>query len=304
MKEFYLIVVVILLSLAPRAILSEEEITGDTHQAFRVSPDKYLDRAVVLEDTFEKIAEHFNRMEIDNYYNPEQYVKFSLGQSPYPCIGMRLPSVTDVLDKCSRGDLLRVHGTLMAIMEKRIKETIHGDSVGGAAWEEHVYVYGPRESEIIFVVSRVERGWGKGDSPDAMFAEGTNLKEAHYQEIPPEQIAAEGVKLIERSVWFDGEFGGISEDFTDLEKAAGTAPDKVIKFSVKGCRVPCYVPLNDANLAGFRAIPTGNKVQVYGRIRMKETPKGEFTGFFVDRLTKTVLKASATPTAGTGVGTR
>ncbi|MCX6354536.1 MAG: hypothetical protein NTZ78_06490 [Candidatus Aureabacteria bacterium] len=304
MKNYYWIMALTFAVLAPRAIFSEEEITGDKHQAFRVSPDKYLDRAIVLEDTFEKVAEHFNRMEIDNYYNPGQYVKFFVGQSPYPCIGMRLPSVEDALDKCSRGDLLRVHGTLKTIMEKRMKETVRGKSLGGAAWEEHVYVYGPRESELIFLVTRVERGWGKGDSPEEMFAEGTNLKEEHYQEIPPEQIAGEGVKLIERSVWFEGEFGGISENFTDLEKAAGTAPDKVIKFSVKGCRVLCYVPFNDANLAGFRAIPSGNKVQVYGRVRMKETPKGEFTGFFVDRLTKTVSKASATPTAGTGAGAR
>ncbi|MCX6357669.1 MAG: hypothetical protein NT045_07345 [Candidatus Aureabacteria bacterium] len=274
---------------------AEEVIHGDTFQAFRVSPDRYMGRPVVLEDTFENIVERFSRIETVNFYTADRYLKFRLGQLPYPCIGMRTAFVQDALNTCTPGDHVRVQGSLMSILEARTRETTRGKYTGGRSWEERVYVYGPRESEIIFLASRVERGWGSHDSPEEMFEEGTNLKEEQYQEVTPAVLGSNANLPVERPIWFEGEYGGMDESFSDLEKAAGMTPQKVIKLAMRGVVVPCYLPMNDANMAGLRMIPPGNKLQVYGRIRVKETQKGKLNGFVVDRVTKTVVREAASP---------
>ena len=296
MKRSALVFAVAFLWVRPLMVSAEEEITGDKFQAFTVSPDRYLEQPVILEDTFEKIAQQFSRIEIQNYFTPERYVNFRMGQCPYPCIGMRSESLEDALGRCARGELIRVTGNLQKIYEKRTIETTRGKFTGGRDWEERVYVSGPLKSEYFFSVGRIEKGWGRHDSPENMFSEGKNLMEEHYQQVSPETITGEPEKLVERSIWFEGVYGGFDENFSEGERAAGLTPDKVIKFSVKGMQMPCYVSKSESNVAGFKSVPLGAKVQIYGRIRVKETPQGLRSAFLVDRVTRTVSrKEAATP---------
>ena len=104
---------------ASLAAQGEEKINGDKFNAFTASPDRYLEQPVVLEDTFERIEQKFSRIETQNYLTPDRYVKFSLGQCPYPCIGMRTSTVEVGLDKCGRGDLVPVSYTHLTLPTNR-----------------------------------------------------------------------------------------------------------------------------------------------------------------------------------------
>ncbi|MEI6634609.1 MAG: hypothetical protein WCP22_12460 [Chlamydiota bacterium] len=282
---------------ASLAAQGEEKINGDKFNAFTASPDRYLEQPVVLEDTFERIEQKFSRIETQNYLTPDRYVKFSLGQCPYPCIGMRTSTVEVGLDKCGRGDLVRVHGNLVKIMESRLMETVRQ---GGAGWhmDDQVYVAGPLQYEYYFSVGSVEKGWGRQDPPAEMFSEGANLRETHFAEVPAAEINVDPGRLVERAIWFKGEYGGISGSLSDLENAAGLTPETTIKFTLKGIAMPCFVVKSDATLQGLNGIPLGNTVHAFGRIRVKETAKGTLVGFFLDRMTKTVAVGAATPAAG------
>jgi hypothetical protein len=281
-------------------VSADEVITGEKFQMFRVSPERYLQQPVILEDTFGRIDSSFSRIELQNYLTPNQYLKFSLGQCPYSCIAPRTPDIENALGKCTSGDLVRVTGTLQKVYEKRTMEQVRGKYTGGRSWEERVYVYGPLQSEYYFNVIKVEKGWGKQDSPEEMFDEGKNLTEQHYQRVSPGTIGGDPEKLVERSIWFEGAYGGFAEDFSDGEKAAGLTPDKVIKFTVKGMKMPCYIAKSGTNVEGFKNVPVGAELQIYGRIRVKETPKGLKSAFFVDRVTRTVPgEEAATPAAKT-----
>lgn len=283
------------------AASADETITGEKFQMFNASPERYLEQPLALEDTFGKVTSSFSRIETQNYLTPDRYLKFNLGQCPYPCIAPRTPSLEDALGRCMNGELIKVTGNLQKVNENRTMETVRGKYTGGRSWEERVYVHGPLQSEYYFNVIKIEKGWGKQDSPEEMFSEGKNLTEAHYQQVSPEAIGGDPEKLVERSIWFEGAYGGFDENFSDGEKAAGLTPDKVIKFTVKGMQMPCYVSKSDTNVAGFKSVPVGAKVQIFGRIRVKETPKGLQSAFFVDRVTRTVTKGGAgTPAAKTG----
>jgi len=296
MKRNALLFAVAFLCVRPLMVSAEEEITGAKFQEFTALPDRYLERPVVLEDTFEKILEGFSRIETQNYFTSGEHLKFKLGQCPFPCIGMRTPSLEDAFGKCTRGELIRVTGNLQKVYEKRTIETTRGSFSGGRDWEERVYVSGPLKSEYFFSVGRIEKGWGRHDSPEDMFSEGKNLMEEHYQQVSPAAITGEPEKLVERSIWFEGAYGGFDEHFGEGEEAVGLTPEKVIKFRVKGMQMPCYVSKSESNVEGFKSVPVGSKVQVYGRIRIKETPKGLRSAFLVDRVTRTVSrKEVATP---------
>lgn len=281
---------------ASLAAQGEEKINGDKFNAFTASPDRYLEQPVVLEDTFERIEQKFSRIETQNYLTPDRYVKFSMGQCPYPCIGMRTSTVESGLDKCGRGDLVRVHGNLVKIMESRLMDTVRQ---GGAGWhmDDQVYVAGPLQYEYYFSVGSVEKGWGRQDPPAEMFSEGANLRETHYVEVPAAEINVDPGRLVERAIWFKAEYGGISGSLSDLENAAGLTPETAIKFTLKGIAMPCYVVKSDATLQGLNGIPPGNTVHAFGRIRVKETAKGTLVGFYLDRMTKTVAVGAATPAA-------
>ena len=196
------------------------------------------------------------------------------------------------------GELITVIGNLQKIYDNRTAETDRGKNTGGRSWEERVYVYGPLQSEYYFNVIKIAKGWGKQDSPEDMFAEGKNHTEEHYQQVSPETIVDDPLKLVERSLWFEGAYGGSDENFSEGEKAAGLTSEKVIKFSVQGMKMPCYISKSGMNVEGFKSVPIGAKVQIYGRIRIKETPKGLRSAFLVDRVTRTVTKGgTATPAA-------
>lgn len=273
-------------------------VTGEKFQLFNSSPERYLEQPLALEDTFGQVSGTFSHIEIQNYLTSDQHLKFKLGQCSYPCIAPRSPELEEALGRCMKGELITVVGNLQKIYEKRTMETVRGKYTGGRSWEERVYVYGPLQSEYYFNVIKIEKGWGKQDSPEDMSAEGKNLTEEHYEQVSPETIVDDPLKLIERSIWFEGAYGGLNESFSEGEKAAGLTPEKVIKFSVEGMKTPCYVSKSGTNVEGFRSVPVGAKVQIYGRIRIKETPKGLKSAFLVDRVTRTVPKEKlATPAA-------
>ena len=89
MKGCTAVLVVALLCAAPLAAHSQEVISGSKFNAFRASAANYMNRPVVLEDTFENIVEKFSIIEIGNNLTSDMHVKFDLGRCPYPCIGMR-----------------------------------------------------------------------------------------------------------------------------------------------------------------------------------------------------------------------
>lgn len=291
-KNLWLLVVVFVCA-GSIASGADETITGEKFQMFNSSPERYLERPLALEDAFGKAATSFSRIETQNYLTPDRYVKFNMGQCAYPCIAPRTPSIEDAVGRCISGELVKVTGYLQKVYEKRTMETVRGKYTGGRSWEERVYVYGPLQSEYYFNVIKIEKGWGRQDSPEDMSAEGKNLSEQHYQQVSPETIAGEPEKLVERSIWFEGAYGGCDDSFSEGEKAAGLTPDRVIKFTVKGMKMPCYVSRSETNVEGFKGVPTGAKVQIFGRIRVKETPKGLRSAFFVDRVTRTVTKEEA-----------
>jgi hypothetical protein len=284
--------IVILLCAVPLSVLSEDVITGQKFQALDAAPDQYVDQSVVLEDTFQGIDKNFSRIETQNYYTPDRYVKFTLAQCPYPCIGM-MASIEKSLEQCTPGDLVRVYADLMQINESRTMEQIQGRYSGGPSWDERVYVYGPLKSEYFFNVGHLEKGWGRKDTPEEMFAEGKNLSEAHYQKVTPAELKSDMGKFIEKSVWFEGAFEGLDTTFSKKEKAVGLTPDKNLQFKIKGVDVPCLISKSGSNLEGLKKVAPGSEVQVYGRIRAKETPDGIWGGFFVDRVTRTVPREKA-----------
>jgi hypothetical protein len=293
MKEKVMRCIAIVLWCVPLTAGGADVITGQKFQDFVVSPASYLERPVVLEDTFEAIVQDFSKIETQNDYTPALYLKFRLGQCPYPCIGMNAPPLAKSLASCARGDLIRVTGNLQQIQEKRTMATVRGQYLGGPSWEERVYVNGPLKSEYFFSVGSVEKGWGKQDSPKDMFAEGGNLSEEQYQDIPLAEMNVEPGRLVERSLRIQGKYAGLDDVFSDPEKAAGLTSESVVKFKVEGMAMACYVPKSDTTLSAFKAIPLGNSIQVYGRIRMKDTPGGAVPGFFIDRVTKTVSAPDA-----------
>lgn len=296
MKRFILAAAGMLCSI-PLAVHSGEVITGAKFNAFTASPNDYLEMSVILEDTFEGVVQTFNRTETQNYYTPDMYVKFKLGRCPYPCVGMKTGLLERGLNQCAPGDLIRVHGSLAQIYQSRTMATVQGQYSGGPSYDERINVYGPLASEFLFVVGQIEKGWGKQDTADEMLSEGKHLPAENYRDVPLAELNLEPGSFVEKCIFFQGGFGGISSSFTDLEKAAGLTPDKVIKFTVQDEAMSNYVPRSDANVEGFKNIPQGNKIQVYGRIRVKDTPQGVLAGVMVDRVTKTVTIKPAAPAA-------
>lgn len=288
-----LVLVAAIVCAAVSSAQAEETITGDAFRAFGVSPERYLMRPVVLEDTFERIERGFNRIEMQNYLTNDRYVKFSLGQSPYPCIGLRTQAVESGLDVCGRGDLVRVRGNLIKITESRLAARVRA---GGAGWhkDDHVYVVGPLQSEYYFSVGGVEKGWGGQDVPAEMYAEGMNLRETHYAEVPAAKVNVVPGALVERAIWFSAPYGGIVNDFSEIETAAGLNAAATIKFALAGIAMPGYTAKSDATLEGLSGVPVGTPVRAYGRIRTKETGKGMLAGFFLDRMTRPAPLAEAT----------
>ena len=306
MKGCTAVLVVSLLCAAPLTAHSQEVITGTKFNAFRASAANYMNMPVVLEDTFGNIVEQFSIIEIGNNLTSNMYVKFDLGQCPYPCIGMRTTPVMSGLDQVGPSDLVRVTGNLNTIQEKQKRVRVSGRYTGGPSYSERINVYGPKESEIYFSVSSVEKGWGKDDSVQDMAEEGKNLSPVHYQEVKAgeDPIKEEEVEhLADKAIWFQGKYDGLDENLTELETAAGVSPDTIIKFTVDAGadRVPCYIPFSESNLAGFKALEKGTEVHVYGRIRKKETPKGWIAGFVADRVDKVVI-TEAPPEAEEGAG--
>ncbi len=272
---------------------AEETISGDAFKAFSASPERYLLRTVVLEDTFERIERGFSRIETQNYFTNDRYVKFLLGQSPYPCIGLRTQAVESGLDVCGRGDLVRVRGHLVKITESRLVGRVRE---GGAGWHKNDYVYvaGPLQSDYYFSVGSVEKGWGGQDPSAEMYAEGMNLRETHYAEVPAAKVNVAPGALVERGIWFSAPYGGIVDDFSELETAAGMDAATTIKFALAGIAMPPYTAKSDATSEGLNGVPVGTPVRVYGRIRTKETGKGMLVGFLLDRMTRPAPLAEAT----------
>ena len=298
MKRCAVVIIVALLCGLPPAVLSQEVISGEKFNAFRASSAKYMNLPVVLEDTFENIVQSFNKIETGNNLTSEMSVKFKLGQCPYSCIGTRTPLVMDSLEKVGPGDLVRVTGSLRTIEEKKKRVSVSGRYTGGPSYRERIHVYGPRPSEIYFNVSKVEKGWGRGDSPEEMLKEGQNLEEEHYREVSVAEIMDDPEKLIDKAIWFEDTYGGVVDDLTELEVAAGVTPEKVIKFKMKDQKnTACYIPFSESNLKGLKSLPAGTEVQVYGRIRVKETPKGLIGGIMADRILKIVSREGAPPAA-------
>lgn len=289
MTRHLLICGVIILVAMPLAVFSKDVISGRKFQALEAEPDLYVNRSVVLEGTFQGIDQKFSKIERQNRYTPDMYVKFILAQCPYPCLGMR-SSIQDALAKCSRGDLVRVTGDLVQIRQSRTLETIQGSYSLGPSWDERVNLYGPLPSEYLFTVGNVEKGWGRQDSPKDMFSEGSNLKESHYQKVSLADVKADLDKRSERAIWFQGTYEGLDSNFSEKEKEAGLTPDKNLQFSVKGLGIPCFIMKDDKNIEGFKQVVPGTIIQVYGRIRTKETPGGIWGGFFADRVAKVVRR--------------
>lgn len=278
----------------------EETINGEAFNSFSASPDRYLERPVVLEDTFERIDRDFSRIETQNYLTGDRYLKFSLGQCPYPCIGLRTSAVESGLDKCGRGDLVRVCGNLVKITESRLAGRVRE---GGAGWhkDDYVYVVGPLPSEYYFSVGGVEKGWGRQDPLAEIYSEGSNLRDTHYAEVPAAEVNVAPGAFVERAIWFAAPYGDIGREFSELETAAGLSDATTIKFSLKGIAMPCYTAKSDATLQGLGGLPAGTPVRAYGRIRTKETAKGMLAGFFLDRMT---MPASAGAAATEAAKTR
>ena len=294
MKGFTLVAAGVL-CIIPLSVHSQEVITGTKFNAFTASPSDYLEMPVVLEDTFEGMVQTFSRTETQNYYTPDMYVKFKLGRCPYPCIGMKTGLLDGGLDQCAPGDLVSVQGNLAQIWQSRTMATVQGQYSGGPSYDERINVYGPLASEYIFVVGQIQKGWGKHDTPEEMLSEGKNLPVESYRDVSIAELNLEPGSLAEKCIYFQGGFGGLTSSFSDLEKAAGFTPDKVIKFTVQGEAMSNYVSRSGANMEGFRSIPQGSKIQVYGRIRLKDTPQGVLAGVMVDRVTKTVTIKAAPP---------
>ncbi|MDD5556920.1 MAG: hypothetical protein PHN82_06695 [bacterium] len=278
---------------------AEEVIGGAKIGEFAASPGTWLERPVVIEDTFDGIVQQFSQIETENNYTPEMYLKFRLGHSPYPCIGLNVPSLTRAVGACAPGDLVRVRGNLRPIQEKRERAYIRGDYSGGPSWEERVYANGPLKTEYFFSVGSVEKGWGKREHPKELFDEGAHLWETSYREIPLAELNVEPGALVEKAVRFEGTFKGLDDAFGERETAAGITAEHAIKFRIEGMALSCYLPRTDAALAAMRTVPAGSTVHLYGRVRLREAPTGAVVGFYTDRLTR-LVPPPATPSAEAG----
>ena len=288
MSRYILLAVAALSCGLSNTAFSQEIITGEKFNAFRADAAAYMGRSVVLEDTFKSIVDNFNRVETSNNLTPNRHVKFRLGRSPYPCIGLRTNTVMSGLRKVGPGDLVRVTGNLKTIREKRPRIKSSGKYKSGIKYKERTRIYGPEKKEVIFEVARVEKGWGREDSFQEMVAEGKGLDESNYRLVKPGESQLEKPldveKLVARAITFKGTYEGVDVNFSELEKAAGLSLKKAIKFRVNTGKkdIVCYIPFSERTLEEFKAIPAGTRVQVFGRIRMKSTPKGVLVGFVAD----------------------
>lgn len=272
------------------AAQAQEVISGDRFNAFRADSAAYMNRSITLEDTFKSIVDSFNKVETTNRITPDRYVKFKLGRSPYSCIGLRTSAVMNGLREVGPGDLVRVTGTLKTIKEKRPRIKSSGKYKSGAKYKKRTRIYGPTKQEVVFEAGRVEKGWGKDDSFKEMVAEGSGLDESSYTLVKPGKTQLEKdidiEKLIARAITFKGTYEGVDINFSELETAAGLNIDEAIKFKLNtGMKViTCYIPFTQKVFDEFKSLPVGTKVQVYGRIRMKHTPKGVLVGFVADNI--------------------
>lgn len=301
MRKISVIVAAVLLCGLPFVAQSQEVITGEKYNAFLASSGNYMNRPVILEDTFKSIQGDFSKAETDNNLTNNRHVKFRLGRFPGACIGSRIPPVMDGLKEVGPGDLVRVTGSLREIKEKPVRIKTTGKFKSGRKYKERSRIYGPDKTEIYLNVSKVEKGWGAGDSIEEMAEEGKSLRDEDYIEVKPgdSQLErdVEAGKLTDRAIRFRGDYKGIDSNLTDLEKAAGLTSENAIKFSVEsGTKtIPCYIPFSEANLQGFKNLPVGTEVIVSGRIRKRETPKGTLGGFVADRVDGVVVREETAP---------
>jgi hypothetical protein len=290
MKSRMTVMAVIFLLGVPRFVFSQEVISGEKWNEFIASSAGYMNRSVILEDTFKKIDDNFNRVEDSNNLTAGRHVKFRLGQCPYPCIGLRLSPVMNGLKQAGPGDLVRVTGMLKTLRQKPPRISSEGTSARGAHYKEKTRVYAAPKTQIYFDVGAVVKDWEEGATPKRMFAEGANLDESDYMEVKPGESQLEqevGIeKLVARAITFKGTYEGIDAAFTPLEQAAGLSAYEAVKFKVDTGRktIACLIPFSAEVLQAFKEMPSGTRVQVYGRIRMKNTPKGVLVGFIADKV--------------------
>jgi len=168
--------------------------------------------------------------------------------------------------------------------------TTEGKFSGGAHYTEKTRIYGAPKTQIYFDVGAVVTDWERVATPKEMFAEGANLDESNYMEVRPgesqleQEVSIE--KLVAKAITFKGTYEGIDNGFTNLEKAAGLSAYEAIKFRVNTGRkiIACLIPFSAQVLQEFKDMPSGTRIQVYGRIRMKTTPKGVLVGFIADNV--------------------
>ena len=288
MKKCAVVIAGILVIGSPLTVLSQEIISGEKWNEFIASSAGYINRSVTLEDTFGKINTDFNSIETGNNLTNRRHVKFALNQCPYPCIGLRSSPVMSGLTKIGPGDLVSVTGSLKTIKEKPPRISTTGKTKGGIKYKEKTRVYGAKRSEVYFDVGSVEKDWGSTDTFEQMVAEGKNLNDSDYLLVKPGESQLEKEidieKLVARAITFTGTYEGVDINFSDLEKAAGLSLENAIKFSVNTGKksIACFIPFSDQVFEEFKDLAIGSRVQVFGRIRMKETPKGVLVGFVAD----------------------
>jgi hypothetical protein len=290
MKSRAVVIVTIFLLGVPLYAFSQEVISGEKWNAFIASSSGYMNRSVILEDTFKKIDDSFSSVEAGNNFTSSRYIKFRLGQCPYPCIGLRLSPVMKGMKQAGPGDLIRVTGMLKTLRQKPPRIKSDGNFSGGAHYTEKTRVYGAPKTQIYFDVGAVVKDWEEAATPKKMFAEGANLDESNYMEVKPgesqleQEVSIE--KLVAKAITFKATYKGIDDAFTPMEQAAGLSAYEAVKFKVDTGRktIACLIPFSAEVLQQFKEMPSGTRIQVYGRIRMKNTPKGVLVGFIADNV--------------------
>ena len=266
MKSRAVVIVTIFLLGIPVHIFSQEVISGEKWNEFIASSSGYMNRSVILEDTFKKIDDNFSSVEASNNFTNSRYVKFRLGQCPYPCIGLRLSPVMKGLKQAGPGDLVRVTGRLMTLRQKPPRITTDGKFSGRAHYTEKTRIYGAPKTQIYFDVGAVVTDWERVATPKEMFAEGANLDESNYMEVRPgesqleQEVSIE--KLVAKAITFKGTYEGIDNGFTNLEKAAGLSAYEAIKFRVNTGRkiIACLIPFSAQVLQEFKDMPSGTRI--------------------------------------------
>ena len=97
---------------------------------------------------------------------------------------------------------------------------------------------------------------------------------------------ASSAGYMNRSVILEDTFRNIDDNFNSVEASNNLTGGRYVTFKVDTGRktIACLIPFSAEVLQQFKEMPSGTRIQVYGRIRMKNTPKGVLIGFIADKV--------------------